>query len=89
MALIAAEAGLAEQTAGLNVEPDLLARICLVEGVAWFRQGCTRPPNDVLTSGAQRDTDLRGPLLVQAFYPAWYLGERYLDACLDMLATVE
>jgi DNA-binding CsgD family transcriptional regulator len=86
---LAAAARLAEEAAGLTAEPELLARICLVEGRAWFWQGVHQTAYEVLTAGARLETPLRGALLVQAFHPAWYLGGGYLDACLDLLSTVD
>ncbi len=86
---LAAAARLAEQAAGLEREPGTLARITMVEGAAWFAQGVHQTAYEVLTAGAELGTDLRGPLLVQAFHPAWYLGEPYLSACLDKLSTVD
>jgi DNA-binding CsgD family transcriptional regulator len=98
--LLAAESGaqagdlsgavrLAERAATLVDDPKTLARIAWVEGHAWFGQGVPRNAYDLMTAGADLDPDLRGPLLVQAFHPAWYLGEPYLGAVLDKLESVD
>ncbi|GAB3796495.1 helix-turn-helix transcriptional regulator [Micromonospora zhanjiangensis] len=42
-----------------------------------------------MTGGADLDPRRRAELLVAAFHPAWYLGEPWLGACLDRLATLD
>ena len=98
--LLAAESGLsagnlagavrlAERASGLVDDSAMLARISWVEGLAWFWQGAHQTAYDLMAAGAELDGRLRARLLVQAFHPAWYLGEPQLGRCLDRLAGLD